>query len=368
MLVMQSGSVDPSVPADAWVRDPVLGAIHSVTGLPALASLFLLPMLAGALAWGLPVAFERIARRIDPDDRAWTSFTWALRSWRGALRWLAWVLVPTLALWYIWSALWKAGIVQAPEPSSSGLRGLLFLSVPFLLHDARNYASAEPPRRWSARWPTRQVWFLLAAMFAVAGLAFLGRADLQAKVQALAGSGRGMALLAVIFCVVWLAVLVLDWMVRLAWLGRTPWIGIPSLWRRGLHPRVLATSALQWARPALYLGLALLPLLAWGWFFVLIVPQAEGSLRSACFSCCTACTGSDRFWDAMIDASRHLVAWWWAYSLGASLAASAVLGWLTPWFGEVAWARLMLEMGVVDAATPPTRPDCGPPAISPPTA
>ena len=352
--VMQSGLVEPRIPADTWLREPILGGIHGLTGLPATVSLWLLPLLVFGLAWAVPTGFERLVRvlRIDPHDRAWTSFTWALRSWRGALRWLAIVLLPTIALGAALVGLANAGIFEydALNPRRpEGLAALLTLSVSFFVLDARNYHSSEPPRRWSPRWPTRQVWFLFGALLAVVGLVYLvGMPDLQAWVGVGPVTPALVARLVGLGIAATLVSILLSWAMELVWLSRTGWSGLPSLWRRGLHPRVLAISAIQWIRPTLYVLAAALPVVAWGWFFVAVMPHAESSLRDLGFSCCANCCALGGFWSPVVATSHWLVAWWWALGLGLLFLASMVLEFLLPWFGRVAWARLMVELGIVE--------------------
>jgi hypothetical protein len=369
LLAMQSGLVQPSIPPGAWLHEPVLDAVHSVVGLPALASLCLLPALLGALAWALPAGLERLAAHVDPDDRAWTSFIWALRSWRGALRWLAIVLLPTAALVAAQIGLWKADIPvlsQWLEPDTEELFDLLWLSIPFFVLDARNLVMGVPPRRWSARWPTRQSWTLLGALLAAYGLVLLcvhGPLDIDSGMgtdtsQRFAAGWLGFGVLS--FAVTWLF--------DLTWLSRAGWKDLPAVWRRGFHPRLLAMRAVQCIRPALYLLMAALPFVTWGWFLADLVPHAEEMLRDYGYE-----VGG--LWAPIIGASRNLVAWGWVYLIIAFGAVRFVLGALWQWFGEVAWARLMVETGTVDAVaasapgpTPATRPDCDPAATVPPTA
>jgi hypothetical protein len=356
VLVAQSGLVHPAIPASEWQRETVLGAIHAFTGLPAIVVLCLLPFLVAGVAWVMAAGVERLVRapRIDPHDHAWTSFTWALRSWRGALRWLVIVSLPTLALAAAWVGLSKMEVPVVSEwlrpVEAEQLLGLLWLSLPFFLLDTRNYANDLPPRRWSARWPTRQVWFLFGTGLAALGLLYLlGALDVQPWITAQTETTSGRAILACAVVAVWVLALSLSWVLDLAWLSRADWSGLPAVWRRGLHPRVLATSALQWLRPALYLLPALLPVVVWGWFFVGLLPQAEETLRDH---------GAELggFWMPLVHASRWMVAWWWALVVGLIGLASIALECLVRWFGPVAWARLMLELGVVQAAPTATGP------------
>jgi hypothetical protein len=354
--VMQSGPVKPAIPAGEWLGEPVLGRIHAMTGLPATVALWLLPLLVAGLAWVLPAGVERLVRalRIDPHDHAWTSFTWALRSWRGALRWLAIVLLPTLALAAAWWGLAEADVPVVSEwlgeVEAEQVLAVLWLSVSFFLLDARNYAHAVPPRRWSARWPTRQVWLLYGVVLAAAGLLYLlGLHDLQSWIDAQSRDAAGIAKILCVVAFAWTLALLLSWTIDLAWLSRAGWSGLPSVWRRGLHPRVFAASALQWVRASLYFLLALLPIVAWGWFFVAVVPQAEETLADHGLVCCMDCCGPDGFWPAFVGASRWMVKWWWALGLGFLAVVSVVLKCLLPWFGDVAWARLMVERNVVAA-------------------
>jgi hypothetical protein len=345
--VMQSGLVEPSIRAGTWLADPVLGTIHARFGLPAMVQLWLLPVVVAGVAWILPIALERLARalRIDPHDHAWTSFTWALRSWRGALRWLAIVVLPTLALFAAWYGLWKAHVLLMPEPTDPDkLLGLLFLSAPFFLLDARNLVAGTPPRRWSARWPVLPVWILYGAMFAVLGLI-----GLQARIDAYFEAHPDIASRLVLVLVLWLIGLMSAWMVDLAWLSRAGWSGLPGVWRRGLHPRVLATSALQWLRPTLYFILALLPLALWVWFFVGVAPMAEEALYRQGFGCCSDCCALGGFWGPIVTTSRWLVSWWWLLMVIFLGLVGVLLHCVLPWFGTAAWARLMVERGVIDA-------------------
>jgi hypothetical protein len=47
-----------------------------------------------------------------------------------------------------------------------------------------------------------------------------------------------------------------------------------------------------------------------------------------------------------------MVKWWWMIVVGLIAVVSFVLKCLLPWFGGVAWARLMVELEVVEAAPP----------------
>ena len=347
--VMQSGLVAPSVSADGWLGVPLLGAIHAATGMTAVVQLWLLAAMVGAAGWAVPAGFEQVVRRlrIDPGDNAWTSLAWALHSWRGALRWFAVVFLPTMLVVLVLAALlWGTHLaVVSALLEGGGVVQLAFLALPFFVLDARNYALDHPARRWSARWPAREVWFLCGAVLAVDGLVWLfvlphrtpwisSDPPTSGALAAMIGS----ALAALLFS------LLVSWSVGLAWLSRAGWVALPAIWRRGFQPRVLAVVAVQWARPTMYVLLALLPLLAGVWLFVEVVPQAEESLRNA------GCCEQGGFWPPMVDVSRHLVAWWWAYLLGAVNLLSLVVGPSLRWFVDVAWARLMLELGVVDAA------------------
>jgi hypothetical protein len=328
LWLMQSGVVDPSIDAATWLKNPLLGGIHAVTGLPAAVSSWLLPLLVFAIAWGLRTGFERIAARIDPHDRGWTSFTWALRSWRGASWWLAIVLVPTLAIAAAWTCLSLTDARTVSDglglDDAKAFAGLLWLSLPFFVFDSRNLGPAVPPRRWSARWPTRQALILVGAMLVALGLFLVF--DTQAWIDAQRKQPDGFARMLGLLAIGWPLSLLLTWMLELAWLSRAGWSGLPGVWRRGLHPRVLATLALQWTRPALVFALSLLPLIAWAWFFVSLNPVAEDALRDHGAHCCET-------WQPLIESSRFLVAWWWMLALAVLMVVQLLAAALLPWFG-----------------------------------
>ena len=74
---------------------------------------------------------------------------------------------------------------------------------------------------------------------------------LQSRLAALPETPSGMAIGLGLVIVLISTILLLSWVLDLVWLNRAGWAEMPAVWRRGLQPRVLATSAVQWIRPSL---------------------------------------------------------------------------------------------------------------------
>jgi hypothetical protein len=303
----------------AWWDYAPLAWLRRNTGLGLLPLLWLLPA-AVALAWfAVMLAFEGLAwrLRLDRGDDAWTSFTWALRSWRAWLRWL------------LRAALWAAlGLIALALPERWRLAGTVpgvvaLASLPFLAFNAVNLRPASPPVRFRMRWPG--AWPFAVG---VVGIVLMEAADLLAKL-----SGKLWVVLPV-----WVVSLAIAAFLLVGWMDRSP----PSRWAANLHratrPRVMGAMATQGLR----LGLVVIAL----WLVLLpaavLLLHTFGDFNGALATWIRAGVPTTAE-GGVVEVARFATSWWWL-GLMALFALPA-----TPltWFAAVGSGRLLVQLGAV---------------------
>jgi hypothetical protein len=140
-------------------------------GLDILQTMFLaLPLVFIALLIALTIIESLIWwLRMDPEDRAWSSVFWALRSWKAMLLW-------TLPLWLMpmaMAALTSELIGTGDLWAYLGVVMVAYLlGLPFLVLNAANYGSSGPKLIWRPAWPGGQ-----AVMYGVLFLAVYAAAE-----------------------------------------------------------------------------------------------------------------------------------------------------------------------------------------------
>jgi len=321
---------------------------------------------AWAIAWALPfawagsvamalAAFERLAYRFDPGNHAGSSVLWSLRG-----------VLPAL-LWCPLALLFEA-VVVVDGPAGSLPNLFLQTLQLFLIGTAANLVAARPPRRWRIRWPgwlNFAIWVVPWLSVLVVMIA-LGEPEPDIE----SWPPAAWAAVAASFVLGWFVSIALD----LLWLNRAR-NGVLAEFRMSFRARVFMPMALRLVRLFGLVPLLLLPLVPVAVFLVQVVPQFEPGLGNCgcCASCCGDCTAG---W--LVFASREAVKWWWLVLLGA-VGVYSVLPW--SWWQPLSANRLLVELGAVRAdvleldaptrpasPTPPTHPDSGPAATSPPTA
>jgi hypothetical protein len=310
---------DQAFRESAWWSYAPLDWLRRRTGLGLRPLLWLLPG-AIALAWfGVMLAFEGVAfrLRLDRADDAWTSFTWALRSWRAWLRWL------------LRAALWSLlGLLALALPERWRLAGTVpgvvaLASLPFVAFNADNLRSTEPPARFRMRWPG--AWAFASG---VVGIVAMEAAELFARL-----SGHPLVVLPV-----WLASLAIAAFLLIGWMERSP----PSRWAPNLHRATrwpvmgaMATQGLRLGLVVIALWLVLLPA-------AVLLLHTLGDFYGALERWVRAGvpTTPER---GVVEVARFATSWWWL-GLMALFALPA-----TPltWFAAVASGRLLVQLGVV---------------------
>jgi hypothetical protein len=331
----------PGASTDRLLIGP-LAWIHAHTGLRLRAQLWLAALVAWCLVGAIVVALEWLAwrLRVDRDDHAWTSLMWALRSWPA---WMLWTTGVALVACLGWPLRELPGLLWLLAFSPAMLA---IVTLPFFAFNAQPLLSDTPPVLWRWCWPgwpsvASVLAYTLVTASADKGIDLFG--DIVAPGQRWIPLSLGLVfwVIALLWALVW----------QVAWLNRATMAEAPAMRRRALAAPVVSAAVVQDLRYWLLGALFAVPILAVAVATIFFIPQMVESLQYRGAELPAA-------WKAMYSTSRFVSKWWWF-----AIPPFA-------WFAEVASARLLVQLGTVDAiaARPATRPDSGPASTIPPTA